>query len=1000
MHALGFPSAIAFNLTEDADGGILMPTVAGLYRFFHGRLERVFGLPVAEAVGVASGLLLVTGPADPSWVLLDGQPAPGHLGRPANVPYRVRAVQGKWQADPITGWNIGAALTRDASGTVLASCPGGWCEMSARRIADWNPSHPESPVFHPSESGLARVFRDRFGCVWLRSADAGAYQCSEDPRPIRLPASIAGRNVWGGMAENADGSMLLASVGSLAMGRPGSFQVVSTANGLPTEAITCAVRARDGTIWLGSIGGLYRFPFPFRLTYWKSRHGLVWSFARLRGALLAGTSAGVDRLNGKGEWETLPGSREFGSVSSLLPQGDGSVYAAVAEEGIIQLRPDGTLAARTPPGTGEMPTSLAQDSNGSVWMAGNGIHRVVRKGRDLALAPENLPDEPAANTLIVSAAGGSLVGCFEGNLIRRDAGMWRTVARNGLPGGLCRSVAFSPPGDLWAGYVGGFAWVHTSPSGAASIRVFSGGGDIGITPSYTFGRDARGWLWRGAGDGIHLADPSHAQAGIWLHLNETDGLPDLDVNRDSFFADRDGSVWWAAAASIIHFYPPPDLAAPAAPPPVFLSAYSIDGGAPVLAETWHKLPTRGKLAAHIGSLQFQGRNALRIRYRLLPEQKAWREQAGLDLDLATPSWGTHTLEIQSRFISGSWSPSWRSSLVVPRPWWFSWPALLAFAGMSFGATAGGIHLRRIRKARASAALPDLAPWRLAVLSPESQLVGSTLDRRFEVLHQVARGGFATVLQARDKRQAGRLCAIKVFRRELIDEDWLKHRFQQEVAALEQIRHPSVVSMYGHGIAPGGAPYLAMEFIEGGTLRDLLNSGAIPAARTASLLRQAAEALEQIHALGIYHRDLKPANLMLRAGAPAGEELVLIDFSIAIVKDPDQTIHGLSRAAGTIYYMAPEQAVGFATPASDIYSLAKVTLEMLTGRRLSALLPHASMDLPDRVRELAQGLPVPFSAESVDLLGAALEFDPARRPQTAARFAGPIVRDLMSASSGP
>lgn len=198
----------------------------------------------------------------------------------------------------------------------------------------------------------------------------------------------------------------------------------------------------------------------------------------------------------------------------------------------------------------------------------------------------------------------------------------------------------------------------------------------------------------------------------------------------------------------------------------------------------------------------------------------------------------------------------------------------------------------------------------------------------------------------------------------------------------------------------GTPYLAMEYIEGATLREALKSGAIAPRRVAGLLRQVASALDQIHASGIYHRDLKPENLMLRAGAAAGSELVLIDFSIAIVKEPDQTFHGLSRAAGTIYYMAPEQAVGFATAASDIYGLAKVVLEMLTGQRLSTLLPHASMDLPEQVRGLVRRLPISLSEDSVEMLGSALEFDPARRPQAAMRFAQPIARDLDAASSGP
>jgi serine/threonine protein kinase len=118
---------------------------------------------------------------------------------------------------------------------------------------------------------------------------------------------------------------------------------------------------------------------------------------------------------------------------------------------------------------------------------------------------------------------------------------------------------------------------------------------------------------------------------------------------------------------------------------------------------------------------------------------------------------------------------------------------------------------------------------------------------------------------------------------------------------------------------------------------------------------------------------------------------------AIVKEPDQTMHGLSRAAGTFYYMAPEQAVGFAGPASDVYSLAKILLEMLTGQRLSTLLPDAAMDLPERVKDLIRNLPVRFSEESIELVASALEFDPSKRPQDARSFARPVGRDLLLAS---
>jgi serine/threonine protein kinase len=114
-----------------------------------------------------------------------------------------------------------------------------------------------------------------------------------------------------------------------------------------------------------------------------------------------------------------------------------------------------------------------------------------------------------------------------------------------------------------------------------------------------------------------------------------------------------------------------------------------------------------------------------------------------------------------------------------------------------------------------------------------------------------------------------------------------------------------------------------------------------------------------------------------------------------VKDPDDTLHGLTHAAGTIYYMAPEQAIGYADASSDIYSLAKLVMEMLTGRRLSSLLPDVSLELPERVRELLAGLPYKLTGFSIELMSAALEFDPRRRPTNANEFASRIAQDLES-----
>ena len=158
-------------------------------------------------------------------------------------------------------------------------------------------------------------------------------------------------------------------------------------------------------------------------------------------------------------------------------------------------------------------------------------------------------------------------------------------------------------------------------------------------------------------------------------------------------------------------------------------------------------------------------------------------------------------------------------------------------------------------------------------------------------------------------------------------------------------------------------------------------------------------LDAIHALDIWHRDVKPENVIVSHEGSPDEKAILIDFSIAIVKDANETLHGLSRAAGSFEYMAPEQAVGYAEASSDIYSLARLAIEMLTGQSLSRLLPAASLDLPDRVRELLKRLDLALSETTIALIASALEFDPAKRPRVASSVVTPLADDLDSGAPG-
>lgn len=974
------------GMAEGDDGAIWMASDTGLFRLSQGRLEKIVdGVKFWEVKKIAPEVFLaiITNPdrSDSSDMKL----------------VRVSWAGGKWQIQTMPESTTSLILQMDRSGNILYACDGGYCEFSRAAALAWNPGRALKIEHHAmlQRFGLVpvrAVFRDRGGCIWMRSGSGStAYQCPGDVSSTLLPTSIAGRGNCS-LSELEDGSMVIPGFGELAIGRPGRFRLLRAANGYP--ATGWSLVGRDGTIWLSNANGLFALSTHLQMEFWTEHEGLVgnpWSILPFGGRVFALAGDSIEVLAAdSSRWLPLA---ELRDGNHLAPGPDGTLLASSRSSGVVQMTVGGTILRRSAPADAAM---LAQTPDGRSWIAANDISQVEFNGKQLTLLPENAPPPPEGWRDLKVDPEGELWAC--GGLAYKGESGWHAISSTvNLLRNDCLSFTIDQKGDIWYGYAGGepsFSLIETPKSAKPRIRNFASGGEVGNAGSNFFGSDRRGNLWRGATTGIYVADREQARQGQWLWLNRSDGLPGVDANQRSFVEDRDGSVWFGIDNSVIHLSPSAELVHPTYSPKVFVSGFSWNNGTFQMARLVDQIQHGASLVAHIGSLQFDRRNALRLRYRLLPEEPMWRPAANLDIALGKLPWGRHDLEVQGRIGAGPWSSTAVKSFTVLKPIWFSWPFLIVFAGTGGLAGIAGQRWRKRRRRRAKTTLPSLAEWRLAVLSPEVQrLEGALLDGRFEVRRILARGGFATVYEGRDLEHESQICAVKIFRHELLDKSWISRRYQQEISALKQVSHPNVVRIYGHGTLPSGAPYLAMEFIQGKTLRELLKERRIERQQTGSYLRQSASALDEIHSHAVCHRDFKPENLMIRNVAAEGRELVLIDFSIAIVQDPDETLHGLSRAAGTIYYMAPEQAIGYADPSSDIYSLAKVLMEMLTGQRLSSLLPDASMDLPARVREFLTAENFGLSPASIDLIASALEFDPSRRPKNAGEFAFSIARDL-------
>jgi tRNA A-37 threonylcarbamoyl transferase component Bud32 len=990
----GLPPVHTYAISEDSSGAIWLGMDTGVYRFANGR---------AEQAAVASAISVI--PVSPSMVVAAAGPA--GQGIPVNTNLiRIQRIGNVWKTETIMNLDSPGLLTLDSSGKLLYPWPNqGWNEIRLEDVVRWH-AGAQVPVVHHAiahapGNGTMKVMRDHEGCLWRGAPHGVAYDCGDGGH--NAPTEDA--EMTAAMHEGPDGTMVLTGNSMLAVGRPGAFQVATRANGLP--GLLDAIKARDGTIWLGTTTGLYRFASPFRIESWTIREGLPdppWSVTRMGDKIYAGLDRRIvvlskDRLR----WDSLARFDKGGIVTNLLPAGDGALLASFISGGAVEVAPDGRVVARTAPNHPNCCSMrLARTAGGETWLSGNSLARLTRIGHLLKLDEHPLEMQPAGNGLAVRYEEHTrrLWACYNGGLVVRDGnGAWREITtRDGLAVNGCWSLAPLPNGDVWYTYyqMPAIARIRLNANGHVDIRQYNARDGIPEPGGDTLDADRRGWLWRGGEVGFYVADPAEADAGQWLMFNLTDGFPANGMNSGSVFVDTDGSLWWGADNDLAHFLPPPDLVNPAFAPAVFLSAFSWDGGPPRLAEAVASLPHGSKVVAHIGSLQFDRRNGMRLRYRVLPGDRSWRETAGLDLPLGALPSGAHTLEIEARVFTGPWSKTVSRSFTVLRPDWLSWPLTVSYFMTLTLLTAGGFLLHRRRRADDAQLLPDLAAWRLGALLPDAHfLKGTLLDGRFEVGDLLARGGFAYVMYGYDRIEEER-CAIKIFRSEVKEQDWVQRRFGQEVAALAKMRHPNVVPIRAHGHVPSGAPYLVMDYIEGRSLREALDGGPLPPDRAGTLLRQLADALDAIHAQGICHRDVKPENIIVRDEGTPREQAVLIDFSIAIVKDATETLYGLSRAAGTFDYMGPEQAIGYAQPSSDIYSLAKIVIEMLTGRQLKHLLPDAALDLPDRVRDLLRTLDLPLSAGSIGMLAAALEFDPSRRPGAAGDFAAPLVRDLAGA----
>jgi serine/threonine protein kinase/Tol biopolymer transport system component len=270
---------------------------------------------------------------------------------------------------------------------------------------------------------------------------------------------------------------------------------------------------------------------------------------------------------------------------------------------------------------------------------------------------------------------------------------------------------------------------------------------------------------------------------------------------------------------------------------------------------------------------------------------------------------------------------------------------------------------------------------------------------FEIVTLLGAGGMGEVYRARDPK-LGRDIAVKVLPSEMSEDLGRRQRLEQEARAASGLNHPGIVTVYDIG-SSDGVIYVAMELIEGRTLREMLADGPLPTKKLLEIGAHIADALAKAHAAGIVHRDLKPENVMLTSDG----FVKILDFGLAkLSESPSRHLSQLPTAVapptepgtvlGTVGYMSPEQASGQALDfRSDQFALGSILYEMATGRRaflrktVAETLAAIIREEPEPIAQLNPGIPPPVRW----IVERCLAKDPAERYFST----GDLARDLTS-----
>ncbi len=296
------------------------------------------------------------------------------------------------------------------------------------------------------------------------------------------------------------------------------------------------------------------------------------------------------------------------------------------------------------------------------------------------------------------------------------------------------------------------------------------------------------------------------------------------------------------------------------------------------------------------------------------------------------------------------------------------------------------------------------------MDEDVDLVGRRLFGEYTVERKLGEGGMGAVYLVRQDQIDQRI-AVKVLHGRAAQNDELTRRFVREAKAVSMLTHPNIIRVFIFGRTEDGLIYLAMEFVQGVSLRDVLEQGPMDELRAIRIVSSCLGALGEAHDMHIIHRDMKPDNILLTEYRSEKDFVKVLDFGIAKVKEPDGKPQQKLTQAGVVYgtpeYLSPEQAQAAELDhRTDLYSMGVILYEMITGKvpfTSGSAVTILTMHVFTEPTPPSKAGSVPVAPEMERIIMKALAKNPADRYQSSAEFMAELAAreaELVAAGGAP